>query len=105
MNLPNGRKSDVVRAYRDAAQHAFGVSVEEAERYIVHPAEDRGGWAPKALAIVYLEASGRDSGHLPHVLSPEHPTGLDNCAQLDRRAAQGAFVEWINGAVAAVWPA
>ena len=47
-----------VDAYREAVINLFGATAENAARAIVHPDDDPGGWAPGALAILYLEGQG-----------------------------------------------
>lgn len=98
--------SDAVQAYREAAQRLYGVSPEEAATYIKAPEDDPGGWAPDALAIVYLEADMRtpsDTGTIPTRLGYWSQGGLEECIRLGQAAGVG-FVEYINAAVAAVWP-
>jgi len=97
-----------VAAYRKAAKQLFHVSDVEVETYIKDPAEDRGQWAPDALAIIYLEPDCRqaeDLGILPEVLGYYSENGMEECARLDAETELDTFIEYINAAVAAVWPA
>ena len=87
--------SNTVERYRKAAMDLFGANRAEAERYIVAPADDRGEWAPQALAIIYLEPDMRfpeDTGCIPDCLGYYGRNGFDNCLSLGERAGEG-FVE------------
>lgn len=95
-------------AYRNAARELFGISQVEAEVYIRTAADDPGEWAPDALLVIYTEADCRkegDEGMLPGLLDYYSNRGDERCAALDAAAGQGTFIERINAAVAAVWPA
>jgi hypothetical protein len=97
---------DPVEAYREAAMALFGANRTEAERYIVPPDEDRGEWAPDSLAVIYLEPDGRfkeDTYAIPDALNYHGQHGFDNCIALGDKAGQG-YIEYINPAVAAVYP-
>jgi len=95
----------IVEAYREAAMSLFGANKAEAENYIVAPKDDPGQWAPRALAIIYLEPDMRfpeDTACIPDALD-YYGKGFDNSLTLADKAGTG-FVEYINAAVAAVWP-
>jgi hypothetical protein len=97
-------KMNAVEKYRKAAQELYGISPEEAAVYIVAPEDDKGGWAPDALAVIYLEADMRtpkDTGTLPAKLS-YWGNGMEEALRLGARAGVG-FIEHINAAVAAVY--
>ena len=97
--------TNVVEAYRTAARTLFGANRAEVEKYIVDPQDDTGGWAPNALAVIYLEADFRfpeDTGCIPDALDYWGPTGADNCFKLGDEAGTG-YIEYINAAVAAVY--
>lgn len=99
--------TEAVRRYRKAARELFGISEVEAETYIVEPENDPGGWAPGSLGIVYLEADCRkdgDNGDLPGILGYYSPNGMENGFSLDAVANCEAHIEYINAAVAAIWP-
>ncbi len=87
-----------VYQYRQAAMKLYGISAEEAEACIVPASEDGGEWAPESLAIIYLEF-----GHTQPI-SYYTPGALDNCMELSDVAGTG-YIEYINAAVAAVYPA
>ena len=93
---------NTVELYRLAAMELFGASAYEANIYIVAPEDDPGEWAPNALAIIYLEFRGgnkEDKGKIPSALKD-----YDNALKCGQRAGIG-YIEHINAAVAAVWPA
>lgn len=95
----------VVSKYRKAARKLFGANAKEANWYIKSPEEDKGGWAPESLAIIYLECDGRfpeDQFSIPSALD-YYGAGFDNCVRLQEEAGVG-YVEYVNAAVAAVWP-
>jgi hypothetical protein len=99
--------NNTVDKYRKAAVRLFGCSEAEARTYIVAPEDDPGQWAPKALAIIRIEPDCReewDEGIIPASLDSNDTHGLDNCESLDKEAGAGAYIEYINAAVAAVWP-
>ncbi len=98
---------NVVEAYRKAAMKLFGASRIEAEQYIIDPENDPGEWAPGSLVVIRLERDGRfpeDKYSIPDALGYHESGGFANCLRIAREAGVG-FVEYINGAVAAVWPA
>jgi hypothetical protein len=93
-------------AYRRAAKKLFGANDTESRSYIKSPADDPGEWAPEALVIIYLEPDFRfpeDTGVIPDRLSYYGDLGFDNCIALAEAAGVG-YVEYINAAVAAVYP-
>ena len=92
------KNKDAVYHYRRAAMKQFGISAEEAEQAIVAPADDKGEWAPESLAVIYLEY-----GYTPQL---DYYNGycLDACIELSEEAGVG-YIEYINAAVAAVYPA
>jgi hypothetical protein len=95
----------VVNAYRKAAQELFGANEAESKAYIVDPSEDPGEWAPRSLAVIYLEANftfPEDTGVIPDKLGYWSPGGMDNCYRLGLEAGVG-YIEYINAAVAAVY--
>ena len=87
--------TNVVSAYRKAAQKIYGLTHQEARQVIYTPKDDRGEWAPGALGIVSFE-----DGLLPDYWSPDF---LDSCVRLDREGGMGTFIEPVNAAVAAIW--
>ena len=97
------RRKKVVAAYRRAAIRVLGITKEEAEHYIRLPEDDPGENAPDALAIVYLEQTGHDSGLIPTYLD-YYGEGAGNGFELDKAANVDAHLEYQNAAVAAVWP-
>ncbi len=100
----NNRARD---AYRRAAIKVLGVSKQEAETYIINPDDDTGENAPGALVVIYLEADCRekgDEGVLPDLLGYYTTSGPERCVDLANEAGVG-YIEYINGAVAAVYPA
>ncbi len=99
--------SDIVENYRTAAMELFGANRIEAENYIRSPEDDPGEWAPESLVVIYLERDGRfpdDQGKIPDALGYFSRNGFDNCYKLADKAGAG-FIEYINAAVAAVYPA
>lgn len=95
-----------VEAYRKAAGKLFGANKTEQCCYIVHPDDDTGGWAPNALAVIYLECDGRQPGDeyvIPTALDYWEPHGYDNCIRLSQEVGDGSYIEHINAAVAAVY--
>ena len=89
--------TQAVKAYRQAAQKLYGYTQAEAEACIYSPKDDPGGWAPDALVILNLEQGLSRLGLYA-------PDWLEEGLRLGEEAGVG-FVEHINGAVAAVWPA
>lgn len=95
----------VVNKYRKAAKKLWGANDAEAKHYIRDPKDDPGESAPKALAIIYMEANGtfpEDQFTIPDRLN-YYGKGFENAGRLGDEAGEG-FVEFINAAVAAVWP-
>jgi len=98
--------SKTVEAYRKAAMTLFGANRAEAENYIIAPEDDPGEWAPNSLAVIRLEPDMRfpeDTGVIPDSLDYWSPTGMENGIKLGTEAGTG-YVEYINAAVAAVYP-
>ena len=89
-----------VAAYRVAARALYGISEAEAEAAIVAPEDDPGEWSPSSLAVIYFEMGDA----MAEACAPHARHGLDECIRWGERAGIG-YVEWINGAVAAVYPA
>lgn len=74
-----------------------------ANREIVEPND----WAPGSLGVILLEPDLRtegDTGTLPGHLSYYGPDGFGSCERLDHAAGCRTFIEYINPAVAAIWP-
>jgi hypothetical protein len=97
-------KREVVKRYRKAAATLFDASKVEQEVYIRHPDDDTGGWAPEALAVIYLEPDGRRTGDafkIPTALDI-YGEGWENAIRLAETAGVG-YIEHINAAVAAVY--
>lgn len=96
---------ETVNAYRKAAKALFGANEAEVAHYIRSPEDDPGQWAPNSLAVIYLEPYGfrEDTGIIPHMLDC-YGNGFENCIRLAESAGVG-YVEYINAAVAAVYPA
>jgi len=97
---------ETVEAYRKAAMVLFGANRTEAENYIRSPEDDPGEWAPNSLAVIYLEPDMRfpeDTGCIPDALDYWSPMGMENGIKLGTAAGTG-YVEYINAAVAAVYP-
>jgi len=86
--------SKTVDAYRRAAVRLWKLTPEEAAVGIVHPDDDRGQWAPGSLAVIYME------GQTP---LDYWGNGHELAIQLAEMAGVG-FIEFINPAVAAVYP-
>jgi hypothetical protein len=98
---------NTVEAYRKAAIKLFGANPAEAEQYIVSPQLDTGEWATDSMVIIYLERDGRfqeDQFAIPNALGYHEDNGFANCLRIAQEAGVG-YVEYINCAVAAVWPA
>ena len=94
-----------VNKYRKAARKLFGASAKEAEVYIKTPKEDTGGWAPRSLAVIYLECDGRfpeDRFAIPEALDFYGDEGFENCVKLAEEAGVG-YIEYVNAAVAVVY--
>jgi len=88
---------DPVESYRAAAIKLFGITREEAERAIVSAEDDRGEWAPDSLVVLYLEFACMQD------LDYWHTSGNNNMIRLSEAAGVG-YVEYVNAAVAAVYP-
>lgn len=94
-----------VKKYRKAAMALFGANEKEATHYIVEPKDDRGEWAPRSLAVIYLEPNmtfPEDTACIPDMLGYYSRNGFDNCVKLGEKAGVG-YIEYINAAVAAVY--
>ena len=102
INTKSQRKNTVA-AYRQAAIRVLGITTEEAEHYIRLPENDPGQNAPDALAVVYLEQTGHDSGMIPTYLD-YYGLGMANSIDFDKEADADAHLEFNNAAVAAIWP-
>lgn len=88
------KQDKAVKAYREAAVKLWpGYTMEQAERGIVHPEDDRGQWAPNSLAVIYME------GQTP---MDYWGNGMEDSFKLGDLAGIG-YVEFINAAVAAVY--
>lgn len=88
--------SKTVDAYRKAATKLWpGYTLEQAAGGIVAPEDDRGEWAPGSLAVIYME------GQTP---MDYWGNGHEDAFKLAELAGVG-YVEFINAAVAAVYPA
>jgi len=91
---------NVVDKYRKAAIDLYGITKEEAAQCIVSGVQDdeQGGqWAPKAYCVIYLEYG------YTQPISYYTNGALDNCLALEDKAGTG-YIEYINAAVAAVYP-
>ena len=87
--------SEAVEAYRKAAVKLWpGYTMEEATQGIVEP-EDGNGWAPNALVVIFME------GQTPMDYWGD---GMEQGFLLSALAGVG-YVEFVNAAVAAVYPA
>ena len=80
-------------AYRKAASRLYKISAADAAEAIVTPANDPGEWSPNSLGILRYEFGtlGRAGDD------------LDASFALDTAADCGCYVEWINGAVGAIY--
>jgi hypothetical protein len=90
--------SQVVEAYRKAAQDLYGITRKEAEDAIVAPEDDPGEWAPDSLAVIRMEFGD----HMADRIGYYAPRGLDECVRLGDAAGTG-YIEYVNAAVAAVY--
>ena len=95
----------VVEMYRQAARKLFNCSEDHVKTYICDPKDDPGEWAPDALAIIYLEHREADScpNCIPCHLNYFFPISHGECVALADHAGVG-YIEYINAAVAAVYP-
>jgi len=86
--------TQVVEAYRKAACELWGMTPEAAAKGIVEP-EDGNGWAPDALAVIFMEGQ-----------TPMDYWGDGEAQGFKLAAVAGVgYVEFVNAAVAAVYPA
>ena len=86
--------SQVVEAYRRAACELWGMTPEDAAKGVVEP-EDGNGWADGSLAVIFME------GQTPMDYWGD---GMEQGFKLAALAGVG-YVEFVNAAVAAVYPA
>lgn len=89
--------ANAVEAYRTAAMKLYGITRKEAEAAIVAARDDRGGWAPDADAIIYLENGDMMAAHLDY-----WGNGLEESCRFSDAVGRG-FIEHINAAVCAVY--
>jgi len=69
---------------------------------IVTPEEDTGGWGPESLTVIRMEFADLN-------LDPNDMSSLDRCFEISDEASAilgtPVYIEFINSAVAAVYPA
>jgi hypothetical protein len=80
----------------------WGITPEQARETIRTPDEDTGEWCGEnGLATIYLEMGNE----LTFRLDSYSLQGLDNCLTLADRTRTKTYIEYVNSAVAVIYPA